>query len=559
MIIQLSINNIALIKRISVEIGSGMTVLTGETGAGKSIIIDSINMILGDRTKKELVRSGEEKAVIQAVFDVSDTLLPYLSEMGIDTEENQLVITREITESGKSVCRMNGMIVTLSALRSFAAHLVNIHGQHDNQALLDPKKHIHFIDEYGGCAEFLAEYKDEYENYCGIKGKIEKLSIDESERIRRLDLLKYQISEIETAKLTAGEDSELEEQRDMISNAELIKRNTQTAYENLYGGESVQSAYDGLSIAIQSLEEIKEYGSGLSDIAERLTDAMYQVEEAAHEINDRSGSVEYDEQALDDIEERLDMISKLKRKYGGSIEKILEYLGEIKEECSGIENSDELSEKLRAELSESEKRLLLLAKKLSDKRCEAARTLKSDICEALSDLDMGTCEFDIKLSDTGVFTPSGRDEAEFFISTNKGEEPKPLDRVASGGELSRVMLALKSVLADSDNVDTLIFDEIDTGVSGSAAKKIAVKLAKIARHRQVICISHLPQIASMADNHFYISKSVVDGRTETAVKLLTEDERPSEIARITDGDITETSMKHAREMIESSEKVKSMF
>jgi len=549
MIIQLSITNVAVIKKLNVDILSGMTVLTGETGAGKSIIIDSINLILGDRTKKELVRNGEEKAVVQAVFDISDELARELYEEGIETEENQLIIMREITSSGKSICKMNGTIVTLSFLRSFAQKLVNIHGQHDNQALLDAKKHMGFVDKFTNVQKELDEYKSEYNNYKSIIKQIEKLNIDESERIRRLDLLKYQIKEIEAANLIIGEEDDLKEQRDIIANAENIAKNSEIAYESLYGGNSVQSAYDGISIAVNALGAVNEYPK-ISEILENITNAMYAVEEAAHEINDFSSNIEYDEAVLNEIEERLDVISKLKRKYGGSIENILKYFEEIKSECLGIENSDELSKKLNEDLTKSRNHLELLAEKLSEKRKKGAKKLQSDIKNALSELDMGTCEFEVRIKNTDDFTSSGTDEAEFFISTNAGEDPKPLEKVASGGELSRVMLAMKSVLADSDNVETLIFDEIDTGVSGNAARKIAVKLSHIAQNKQVICISHLPQIAAAGDNHFYISKSVSDGRTETSLKYLTDEERCMEIARITDGDVTATSLKHASEMLE---------
>ena len=541
MIIQLSIANVAVIKKLNVDILNGMTVLTGETGAGKSIIIDSINLILGDRTKKELVRNGEEKAVVQAVFDISDELSEELYEEGIETEENQLIIMREITASGKSVCKMNGTIVTLSFLRDFAHKLVNIHGQHDNQALLDAKKHMNFVDKF-------TNVKKELDNYKSIIKQIEKLNIDESERIRRLDLLKYQIKEIEAANLTSGEEEELKEQRDIIANAENIAKNSEIAYESLYGGSNAGSAYDSISIAVNALGAVNEYPK-ISEILENITSAMYAIEEAAHEIKDFSSDVEYDEAVLNDIEERLDLISKLKRKYGGSVENILKYYEEIKSECSGIENSDELSRELNEDLTHSRKLLTSLSEKLSEKRKSGAKKLQKDIKDALSELDMGTCEFEVRMKRTDDFTASGTDEAEFFISTNAGEEPKPLEKVASGGELSRVMLAMKSVLADSDNVETLIFDEIDTGVSGNAARKIAAKLSQIAQNRQVICISHLPQIAAAGDNHIYISKSVSDGRTQTSLKYLNDEERCMEIARITDGDVTSTSLKHASEML----------
>ncbi len=554
MIIQLSVNNVALIKKLNTEIPPGMTVLTGETGAGKSIIIDSINMILGDRTNKELVRYGEKKAVVQAVFEIDDYLISELEETGIEPEDNQLIVTREITSEGKSICRMNGMVVTLAQLRSFAPHLVNIHGQHDNQALLDPKKHMSFVDKFGDTEAELNAYKAEFFKYRDIKKQIERLNLDEAERMRRMDLLAYQTDELKKADLSEGEEEDLKEQRDIIANAEAISNGTKLAYENLYGGTEVQAAYDGISIAVSRLEELREYSPQLSDITDTLANAMYTIEEAAREINDYSMSVEYDEAVLNDIETRLDTISRMKRKYGGSVAAAINYLKEITEEYESICNSDELSKELEEKRKECEKNLLKLADALGKKRDKAAKSLENRVKEALSDLDMGSCEFVVKTAKTDVFGLDGMETAEFFISTNPGEVPKPLEKVASGGELSRVMLAMKSVLADSDNVDTLIFDEIDTGVSGKAAQKIAVKLSEIGTHKQVICISHSPQIAAMGDNHFYISKSVVNDKTETALKILNREERCTEIARITDGEMTETSITHAREMLERAEK-----
>lgn len=550
MIIQLSVNNVALIKQLITEIPAGMTVLTGETGAGKSIIIDSINMILGDRTNRELVRYEEKKAVVQAVFEISDALAEELAEHGIEAEDNQLIITREVTSEGKSICRMNGSVVTLAQLRSFAPHLVNIHGQHDNQALLDPKKHMSFVDKFGKAEDVLNAYKAEYGNYRDIQRQIERLNLDEAERLNRMDLLSYQINELEKAKLSVGEEEDLKEQRDIIANAEAISTGSKLAYENLYGGAEVQAAYDGISIAVSKLEELRDYSPQLAELTDTLTNVMYTVEEAAHEINDYSMSIEYDEEALNDVEARLDVLSRIKRKYGGTVESAIDYLEEITQEYEKIQNSEELSKELFVKLAECEKRLEKSAADLRAKREKASKMLEEEVKSALADLDMGSCDFVVKTEKTSGFTSDGTETAEFFISTNPGEIPKPLEKVASGGELSRVMLAMKSVLADSDNVDTLIFDEIDTGVSGRAAQKIAVKLSEIGKNKQVICISHSPQIAAMGDNHFYVSKSVVNDKTETSLKILNDEERCTEIARITDGELTGTSLAHAKEMLE---------
>lgn len=549
MLSDLAIKNVAVIDSLNISFKKGMSVLTGETGAGKSIIIDSINMILGDRTNKGLVRYGEDKASVQAVFDDCCEARELLSQYDIETEDEQLVISRQITSQGKSVCRINGVIVPLSILRDIADRLINIHGQHDNQALLTPSKHIVFLDNYAGDVDKLNKYKSCYRKVQSIKDQIDSLRIDEQEKARRIDLLEYQISEIEKAELTAGEDTDLQEQRSIMENAEMISSKLNEAYDNIYGGSLAQAAYDAVSIAVSALSELTDYDAALKELYENLTSAMYTIEDAAHEIKDYAENVEFDEAVLNDIEDRLDLILKLKRKYGGTIEEILAFKDSAKKELEDIQLGDEKIAELEKDLLDTERTMLQEGKALTEARKKAAVDLQKLIEEALHELDMEKAKFMVMLK-SGDPHSNGMDEVEFLFSANLGEPLKPLVKIASGGELSRVMLAMKSVLADSDNVDTLIFDEIDTGVSGRAAQKIAKKLAQIAANKQVICITHLPQLSSVADNHYLIEKHVENERTFTAVKMLDDEERIKELARMIDGtELSETALLHAKELL----------
>lgn len=549
MLVQLSIKNVAVIKKLDVDMKSGVSVLTGETGAGKSIIIDSINMILGNRTNKELVRYGEKEAMVQAVFEGNKEAVGLLEENDIECEENEIIIQRRITADGKSMAKINGIAVPLVLLREISTSLINIHGQHDNQALLAPSKHILFLDSYGG--HDLEPYKKEYAHTSELYKEIEELRKNEQEKLQRLDLLKYQINEIEKARLSPGEEEDLSEQREIAQNAEKISENTQTAYVNLYDGGEVQSAYDGISLALGALEEIKDFDSALKNAYDGIQNAMYIIEDAAHEINDYSQSVSFDEGMLNDIEERLDLINRLKRKYGRDIPSIIEYMEKAKKEAGEIESSDERLERLKEEYRLSKQNLMTLGKALSEERKKSAKKLGKMIEDSLRELDMPSARFEVCINQTDGFTKNGIDNVEFMISANPGEPLKPMAKIASGGELSRVMLAMKAVLADADNVDTLIFDEIDTGVSGKAARKIALKLKQIGAFKQVICITHLPQLAAAGDNHYLIQKHTDGESVSTTLTELGSDEREKEIARIIDGEITELALKHAKEMLGS--------
>lgn len=546
MLEQLMIRNVAVIDHLDVSFKGGVTVLTGETGAGKSIIIDSINMILGSRASKELVRHGTDRAEVQAVFSMQQGIKRLLDENGVDSDDDNVIISRRVTAEGKSTARVNGTVVTLNTLRDIADMLINIHGQHDNQALLDPIRHITFLDDYAKTDELLSIYKARYAE-CRKTGKaIHELQTDEQTRMQRMDLLSYQVNEISNAKLTIGEDEELGSHLALLENAERISIAAGEAYSELYERPDGMSAYDMVSRAVQAIEGIADLSPELKSSYEELTSSMYAIEDAAHEIREFSEKTEFDERALAEAQERCELIKKLKRKYGAEISDIIEYGERAERELDEIATSDERLEELREQLAEQKAELKKAAEKLSEKRRAAAKMLEKEIEAALHELNMEKAKFSV-LTEPQKYTPDGADRVEFMIATNPGEGLKPLVKIASGGELSRVMLAIKSILAKTDSVETLIFDEIDTGVSGSAAQKIADKLKTIGETKQVICITHLPQLTSAADNHFLISKNVDGELAETSLTELDTDGRVREIARIVGGG--EAGEKYARELL----------
>lgn len=541
MLTGLDIQNIALIEQLNIEINEGMTVLTGETGAGKSIIIDAVNQLLGARTNKTLVRYGTEKARVQGLFSVNSDVCALLAELGIDAED-EVVVSREITADGKSVCRINGTLVPQNVLRDIGAYLINIHGQHDNQALLTPSRHIDFLDSYAKTD--LSAFSELYDKRKEILGKLDVLTKSEQERIGRIDLLRYQVEELTAAKLRVGEEEELSEDKKIIENAEKIAAAVGEAYNALY---EENSAYDSISVAASALSRISGIDATLDEITSKISDLLYVIEDCVHELKGYADGVEYDENALNEIEERLDLITKLRRKYGGSEEAALSYMENAEAELLQLENADEAVSELSEELSKIDTQMKAAAERLTKLRTKAASKLQSEIEAALAELSMPKVKFEIMLTPC-EYNPKGADSVEFMISPNVGEPLKPLAQIASGGELSRVMLAVKSIVADG--VDTLIFDEIDTGVSGSAAQKIAKKLSALSKGKQVICVSHQPQLAAAADNHCMIKKREDGERTVTELRLLSAEERITELARIIDGDnITETAINHAKEML----------
>ncbi|MDY5626477.1 MAG: DNA repair protein RecN [Clostridia bacterium] len=553
MLTHLSIKNIAVIDRAQIDFSDGFNILTGETGAGKSIIINSLNILKGERASKELIRTGEQSARVDGIFTVSDEIKNEICDIiGIDFDENEIMISREFNLDGKNSVRINGSPITLSMLKSIGEYFVNIHGQHDSTSLLVKKSHLGFLDDFGGekLKDALEEYKKVHAEYQDVKSKLEKLNTDETEKERRMDLLKYQIEEIEVANLSLNEEDDLTERRNFLANAQKISENCLAAFDKLYDGEETgNSAHDLIWEAVKLIEQITEFNSDMDTVCKELTDVTYIISDNSHAIKKFADSLECNEYELNEIEERLDVIYNLKRKYGVSVGDVLKYLEKIKKEYAEIEHSEEQIKFLSEKLKELELSRLEKAEKLSLLRKENAKILSEKICAELCDLEMAKTVFEVKIEDT-EFSNSGKDDVEFLISTNLGELPKPLSKIASGGELSRIILAIKSVITGEKSAETLIFDEVDTGVSGKTAQKIGEKLYKMTKSAQVICITHLAQIASLADKHFLIEKKTENGRTKTEIMPIDGENRISEIARILGGEvITDLTRENAKEQI----------
>lgn len=551
MLSSLHIENIAVIEKTDISFGKGFNVLTGETGAGKSIIIDAIDMVLGERTSKDIIRNGANNAFVGAVFyDISDAAESLLNEYGIPSEEDgNLLIQREISLDGKSVCRINGRQVTASVLKELGRLLINIHGQHDNQTLLHPETHITYLDQFAENEQIRAEYLKAYEKVNNLKKEIKKLSIAESEKERKIETLTYQINEIESVALRDGEEEELTEQKNALVNFERIAEGVNFSFELLYNGE--ENACAMLSNAVSSLENAVRYSAELKSIYDKILSLKYELDDAADELGSYKAGLEYNEGSLDEIELRLDTIYKLKRKYGSTIYEMLHFLGNAKNELMQIEESDEELLKLKKELEKALSELENISVKLTASRKKASEKLESLIANELEFLDMAKVKITADIKKSNEFLTNGSDIIEFLISTNVGESLKPLSKIASGGELSRIMLSLKNVLAQKENIGTLIFDEVDSGVSGKAAHKIGLKLKQVAIFKQIICVTHLAQIAALANYHYLIKKDVVNGKTFTDVKTLERQERIEELARIMGGmHISEATLKSAEEMLE---------
>lgn len=560
MLTGLHIKNVAVIDETEVTLGAGLNVLTGETGAGKSMVIGSVNMILGERGGKDLVRHGEKSALVQASFsDCSQPVCALAQSFGADCEEGEVLLSRQIAESGKSTCRIGASLATSAALRELGAHLVDIHGQHDSQALLAPAQHIGFLDSFAKdtvlpCKE---SYQALYETYTALQKKLSALTENEAERLRRIEFLTFQCDEIAKAELRVGEEEELEAEEKVLAGAEDILKSLSDAYAVLYEGEF--TAYDALSAASRSLSDAADLDGRLSEDAQELTDVVYKVGDIASQIRSARDSVEFDPQRLAEVQERLALLSSLRRKYGANVEEILAYYDTIHAELTELTDGGENADSVRARLEACEEDLAAAAAKLTKARTDAKTQMETLVQAELADLDMEKVVFCAEVTPV-EYGKTGADRVEFMISTNPGEPLKPLSRIASGGELSRIMLALKTVLADSDAVGTLIFDEIDTGVSGRAAGKIAAKLCKIARKKQVICITHLAQIACAADRHYLIEKEVGEKASSTHIRLLEEGERVEELARILGGlTVTDTTRSHAKELLAEAAQMKRML
>lgn len=547
MLTSLKIENVAIIESAAIEFGCGLNVLTGETGAGKSIVIDSINAILGERTSRDIIRTGAQSAKVYAVFeDVNERVRNFLDENGIDCEDGVLIINRTLSREGKNVCRINGAPVTVSMLREIGGELIDIHGQHDNQSLLSPEKHCGFVDSFAGNADLITDYREKYGRLCEIRSKIKKLTTDESSKSQRIDFLTYQIDELEKAEITIGERDELKTRKSLINNSQKVIESLNIAYEAL---KADGAGIDMITDAESEIANASAYMETLGEASEKITDIRYELEDIAETVRDAMTEVDFDPSELEDIDERLDLLYRLSKKYGDTEEEMLEYLEKARAELDNIAFSEERVKELQKQEKEALAETETAACKLTESRKTAGEKLSNAICSELEFLDMPNVRFVVKCNDIGL-TENGKDEIEFLISANAGEEPKPLAKIASGGELSRIMLAIKNVLAETDGVDTMIFDEIDTGVSGRAAQKIAMKLRSASKGRQVICVTHLAQIAAQGDVHLYISKSVSDGKTYTNIKSLIEEERVAEIARIMGGmEITKLQLESAREML----------
>ena len=543
----LHIENIAVIECADISFDRGFNVLTGETGAGKSIVIDAISAILGERAYRDMIRTGTERASVRAVFtEVPE--FPWFAENGVEYDP-ETVISREIHLDGKNICRVNGTLVNVSCLHKLGIQLINIHGQHDSAALFDEENHLAFLDAFADNGKLRASYGERYEAVAKLRREISSLTMDEGEKLRRMENLKYQIAEIEKAELEPGEDDRLEERRKVLQNAEKLSNGMETAVECLYGGEDSDGASGLLAQAEYALARLSRFSDSFAALHDRVSDLMYQVQDAAEEVRDARDSLSYSAEELEQIESRLDVIHKLRRKYGTTCEDILEYLDKAKKELDEIEFADDKLERLKKNLKKAEKEAWDAALALRENRQQAADTMSKRILSELAQLDMPRVQFACQFTETEL-TASGADAVAFYMSANAGEALKPLSRVASGGELARIMLAMKNVLAEKDQVATLIFDEVDTGVSGRAAQKVAEKLRSVAVHKQVLCVTHLPQLAALANTHLLIAKSERDGRTYTSVTPLDLEGRKRELARIIGGaNITETTLKSAEEML----------
>ena len=553
MLSQLYIENIAVIRQATIDFQQGFHVFTGETGAGKTILISAINAVLGGRTFKEIIRTGETRATVSALFtEISEELCKKIEVLGYPLEDNQLLVQREIDLSGKGQCRLDGRPATAAMLREVCSLLIDIHGQHDNQELLSAEKHLGFLDSYGAYPQEMAAYTAAYERMCECAARLDKLQMDESYKLQRMDILQFQIKEIGDAKLTDGEEERLVEQQKRIRNAERITESLGAAYTLLNrNGEEMRGVLEALEEVSTELDTAAKYLTEFGGYSEKLSDAYYMLEELGSRARDTLEDADFDPRQLDDIESRLDTIYKLKKKYGNSIAEILEYFERISEEYQSLELSDELTAHLQRELDEANLVLHTVAEALTACRLAAAAEFSERVEQELAYLDMAGVRFSITRREK-PYGPTGADEMEFMICTNTGEEAKPLAKIASGGELARIMLAIKNVLAEKDGIGTIIFDEVDTGVSGRAAQKIGKKLAEVARHRQVICVTHLAPVAACAAHHYRIYKTVEDGRTFTRVEELTRPQRVQELARIMVGEnITDSALKSAEEMLES--------
>ena len=555
----LHIENIALIQSADIRFEPGFNVLTGETGAGKSIVIDSIGAVLGERTSRELIRTGAKSALVTAVFTQVPPL-PWLEENGFPTGEEELLLQRELQGDGRNVCRIDGKLVTVAQLRELGRQLLNIHGQHDGQQLLDPASHLGYLDQFGGCQPLLESYQEAYRKWHDIRREMDKLQMDEAERSRRVDTLNYQIQELERAQLKAGEDEELSARRTLLRSAGRLMEAIQSAEFALSGDEDRDGACSLIAQAEGEVQGVSSISPELSELSEKLTALRCAADDAADTLRDLSRSFDFSPGELDQVEERLDLLYRLRKKYGPTVEDMLAYLDRCRKELDQIQYADDTLARLEKDLKKAQKEAARRGEVLSQARREAAGALQARVQEELRQLDMPKVQFQTEFTPKGGeagMDETGLDEVQFLMSANLGEALKPIQKVASGGELARIMLALKNVLAEGDQIGTLVFDEVDTGVSGRAAQKVAEKMAQVARGKQVLCVTHLPQIAAMADTHFSVQKGEREGRTYTRLERLDRSQRREELARLIGGaSITPSLLESAEELLRQAEQQK---
>jgi len=560
MLLELEVKNFALIDELNITFNKGLNILTGETGAGKSIIIDAVNMAIGQRADRNFIRSGADKCMVQAMFSLKDSnnLDTVLEQYGIEIDsDNILIITREIYSNGRSICRINGIIVTQTILKIITQRLIDIHGQHEHQSLLNSNYHINMLDSYGGkeVLDLVASVSKQYNELQILQKKLSSICFDEMERERKIDLIKFQIDEIDLANLIPNEEEELKKQKNILSNSEKIYQTLSNTYEILYGDNLDISILDKLSNVVHAINGISSLDEKFSDFNNILEEVQYKLEDVTRDIRDYKDQIDFDPRILENMEIRLDLINILKRKYGNSVKEILQYKEKIESELWEFENSEEEIKRLKKEIDFKYKELEHVSLELSALRKIIAADFEKKITNILLTLNMGKIQFKVSFNNEDSrysdikFTSRGIDQIEFTISTNLGEPLKPLSKIASGGEMSRIMLAFKTILADVDNIPALIFDEIDTGISGRTAQIIGERLYDISNHHQIICITHLPQIAAMADQHYLIEKIEKGNNVKTTVEKLNKSRQIKEIGRLLGGELTDITIKHSEEMI----------
>ena len=542
MISTMNIKNIGIIEDLTVEFNNGFNVLTGETGAGKTLIIDSLGIISGDRFSKEMIRKGENHSFVELNLFMPDNP---------NAVDGSIIVSREIYENGRNTCKINGRLVTVNELKEFMSEIIDIHGQNDNQTLMEKHEHIKYLDNFIGndIYKIKNEYSQLFNQYNEIKKELKQNYGDEKEKQRKLDLLKYQFDEIDQADLKVGEEEELDEMHKILKNSEKIYSSLTEIEDNLSN-----NAIEAINNSIRCFEKIEGLGEKYQEKLTELKNIYYEVQELSRDVSYMNSDLIFDEEKRNDVEKRLDLIYSLKRKYGNSVEEILEYKQNIEEEIYNIENCEERNNELKRQLKVLETDMFELCSKMDELRGKYGAVLGKSINKELSDLEMPNAKFYVhkEFNKNNQFNENGLNDVEFLISTNIGDDAKPLIKIASGGEVSRIMLAIKTVLADSDKVPVLIFDEIDTGISGKAAKSVGEKIKIISKKHQVLCVTHQPSIAAKGDYNYYINKKVKEGKTVTAIKLLNEKEVINEIARISSGDITESSINHAIELRKAS-------